>query len=175
LSSRARYDGTPDLLATVSSTQAWADALTSSWAQVTSSPSPGTRFKADDLEPLRVLRAELVDAVRERTAVEPSRSQAVGDLLGNTLLAGIPLTASIGQDGSVALQLAGIGWQAMATLEDVPQRTLPRRFLRSFTQQQRCVARRTDVWKRGRPPRLSTTTSQARVDVDRRRGRPARP
>ncbi|MFE4757895.1 CGNR zinc finger domain-containing protein [Streptomyces mirabilis] len=116
LSSRARYDGTPDLLATVSSAQAWADALTSSWAQVTGSPSPRIRFKAGDLEPLRVLRAELVDAVRERTAVEPSRSQAVGDLPGNTLLAGIPLTASIGQDGSVALRLAGIGWQAMAGL-----------------------------------------------------------
>ena len=100
---------TRDLLDTVGSAQAWSESAMQQWAERTGGVYRKTRLRKADVQELRHLRAGIASALRRRDGMEHPAPKT------STPLARVGISAVIGADAGVTLELSGQGWENLAS------------------------------------------------------------
>ena len=96
----------PDLLATLDDAQGWLGAALAAWSATTRRPAPEIVLTDADLGPLRALRRQTREVLRQGAGASADGSSSVAPRIELALDA----------DGAVAYQPVGRGWKALAGL-----------------------------------------------------------
>src|SRR5437660_429889 len=106
---RVLVDGHHDGKGRNACAQTWSESAMQQWGERTGGVYRKTRLRKADVEELRHLRAGIADALRRRDGMEHQAPKT------SATLARVGISAVIGADAGVALELSRQGWENLAS------------------------------------------------------------